>query len=106
VKAFITLVPTRRNDGSEVPRGEQDAILQALRERFGGLTIEGIVEGHWIDPADGRLYVDQSLKIVVAFEAERLTEARQAVRDIGKQLGQIAMYFEVRDGIEFLTTND
>ena len=33
---------------------------------------------------------------------ERLTEARESFMDIGRQLGQRAIYFEVRDGGEII----
>lgn len=99
---FITLIPTRRNDGSPVGKAEQDAILRSLWERFGGATIEGIVKGHWID--DGQHYEDECLKVLVETEASRLPEAEEAVLEIGRQLGQLSMYFEVKyfDGVRFL----
>lgn len=102
MQAFITLIPTRRNDGSVVSRTERDAILQGLWERFGGVTREGLVEGHWIDPGDGEHYRDRCWKVVVAFSAERLEEAKNAVLEIGRQLGQKSMYFEVRENIDVL----
>jgi len=102
MKAFITLVPTVRSDGVAVTRTERDDILEGLWKRFGGVTLEGVVEGHWIDPADGKHYGDRCWKILVAFEGERIQEAREAVLEIGRRLGQKAMYFEVREGIEIL----
>ncbi len=102
---FITLIPTRRNDGSEVPESERQDILSGLWRRFGGVTIEGIVQGHWIDSQDDRHYQDESLKVTVACDADRYDEARKAVLEIGRRLDQRAMYFEVRyfDGVRFLT---
>jgi len=101
---FITLIPTRRNDGSAVSEAEQNAILTDLWNRFGGVTKEGLVEGHWIDTSDGKHYQDQSIKILVACESSRLREAEETVIEIGRQLDQRAMYFEVRyfDGVRFL----
>jgi len=103
---FITLIPTRRNDGSPVGKAERDAILRDLWTRFGGATIEGVVEGHWIDASDGRHYQDECLKVLVACDAERLAEAEKTVREIGRRLDQVAMYFEVKyfDGVRFLQT--
>lgn len=101
---FITLIPTRRNDGSPVGHDEQQEILRGLWTRFGGLTIEGSVAGHWIDDRDGRHYQDECLRVSVACEPDRLAEAEAEVRAIGERLGQQAMYFEVRyfDGVRFL----
>lgn len=99
---FTTLIPTHRNDGSAVSDAEMRDILGGLWRQFGGATIEGIVEGHWIDA--GKHYQDRSLKVSVACEANQLQEAEAAVLAIGRRLGQLAMYFEVRyfDGVRFL----
>jgi len=94
---FSTLIPTHRNDGSKVAESETQEILAGLWTRFGGLTIDGIVTGHWIDPADGRHYRDESLKVTIACEPEQIGEAEKAVIEIGRRLGQLEMYFEVRD---------
>ena len=101
---FTALIPTRRNDGSVVDAMELQHIVEGLWRQFGGATIEGYVEGHWIDEQDARHYQDTGLKISVVCDASRLHEAEQAVIEIGKRLGQIAMYFEVQnfDGVRFL----
>ena len=67
------------------------------------MTNEGIVSGHWIDD-DGTHYTDQSVKISIECDRGRLEEAKQAVRRIGRKLGQRAMYFEVSgyDGVQIL----
>src|SRR5205085_966588 len=100
--------PKRRNDGSSVSRKEMTAILVALRVQFGGLTVEGEVEGQWLDETDGKVYCDRSVKVTVACDRSRLPEAEEAVREIGRRLGQKAMYFEVRyaDGVTFLRIED
>jgi hypothetical protein len=105
---FTTIIPRQRNDGSAVSRKELNAILRQLRERFGGVTIDGEVEGHWVDPSDGKHYRERSLKITVACDRERLHEAEDVVREIGRQLGQKAMYFEVRyyDGVRILRIDE
>jgi len=101
---FTTLIPTRRNDGSPVPRAELQEILSGLWTRFGGVTIDGIVTGHWIDSHDGQHYQDESLKVSIACDNDRLQDAESAVVEVGKRLEQKAMYFEVRyfDGVRFL----
>jgi hypothetical protein len=100
---FVTLLPMSRNDGSAVSESEMDSLLGRIWETFGGCTIEGQVTGHWIDSQDGKHYQDTSLKVVVVIEPERIDEARELVREIGKQLGQIEMYFElINTQTEFL----
>ncbi|HQU44454.1 MAG TPA: hypothetical protein PK867_16660 [Pirellulales bacterium] len=105
---FTTIIPTYRNDESPVVDAELDEILLALATQFGGATNEGRTIGHWIDPVDGRHYRDEGLLISVVCENERLAEAQAAVLEIGKRLGQKAMYFEVRDfdGVRFLRLED
>jgi hypothetical protein len=104
VVIFITLVPTRRNDGSAVRKRELDAVLDLFWQRFGGATIERGIEGHWVDMANGRHYHEQSVRVTVNCPAERLAEAEALVLEIGRQLGQKAMYFDVRyyDGVRIL----
>jgi hypothetical protein len=60
---FITLVPTRRNDGSDV-----------------------------------------CVKVSIECDRRCLQEAMQAVKRVGRKLGQRAMYFEVSgyDGVQIL----
>ena len=54
-------------------------------------------KGQWLDPRDSRLYRDESRRVSVVCDNKLLEQARQAVIKIGKELGQKAMYFEVRD---------
>jgi hypothetical protein len=101
---FTTIVPVRRNDGSKVGGQELQRIFDLLTEEFGGMTQEGKTKGQWIDPKDGKHYRDEGWKVSVVCDNERFALAESIVRGIGKQLGQKAMYFEVRvfDGVRFL----
>ena len=51
---FITLIPTERNDGSPVSQSELQLILEQFWRQFGGSTVEGPVDGHWIDDGEQR----------------------------------------------------
>jgi len=101
---FTTYVPKARNDGTTVTRKEINAIRSGLRLQFGGYTIEGDAAGEWTDPATGSVHADRSLKVTVACHRERMHEAAETVREIGRRLGQLAMWFEVKgaDGVEIL----
>lgn len=105
---FTTFIPTRRNDGSLISQTEHQEILRDISKRFGGVTIEGTVDGHWVDENDGEYHRDENLKVTVACQSERLYEAEQLIRDIGRRLNQKTMYFEVReyDGVRFLRIGD
>lgn len=101
---FTTIVPIRRNDGSKVGGKELQRIFDMLTEEFSGMTQDGKTKGQWIDPKDGKLYRDEGWRVSVVCDNERLAQAKAIVRQIGEQLGQKAMYFEVRDfdGVRFL----
>ncbi len=90
---FTTLIPVCRNDGSKVSRREMAGIFQRFYGRFGACTVEGPMQGYWMD--GGTLYQDECHKLIVACDEGDLADAEQLVRDIGRQLGQLAMYFEV-----------
>jgi hypothetical protein len=101
---FTTLLPLRFNDGREVSQEQMDRIIDELSFQFRGCSDEGVTKGQWLDPKDSQLYRDESRRISVVCENRLLFDAQQAVIKIGKELGQRAMYFEVRDydGVQFL----
>lgn len=101
---FTTLIPLRFNDGTEVPPNQMTRIIDELAFQFRGCSDEGLTKGQWLDPQDSRLYRDESQRISVVCSNDRLWEAQQAVIKIGMELGQLAMYFEVRDydGVQLL----
>lgn len=101
---FTTLIPLRFNDGQEVPQEQIARIIDELVLQFGGCSDEGITKGQWLDPKDSQLYRDESRRITIVCENRLLWEAQQAVLKIGKELGQLVMYFEVRDydGVQLL----
>jgi hypothetical protein len=101
---FTTLIPTTRNDGTEVPLAVLSRLIDRLWRPFRGMTEEGWVTGHWIDN-DGTEYTDICIKVSIECDRGRLQEAIRAVRRAGRQLHQKAMYFEVAgyDGVQILS---
>lgn len=97
----ITRLPTHRNDGSKVSRRELRAILTRIRDTFRGYSLEGPFQGAWIAD-DGGAYSQTSYRLEVVVPAKRLAQAREMFIDIGRQLGQRAIYFEVREGGEII----
>jgi hypothetical protein len=97
----ITRIPTHRNDRSRISRREQRAILTLVRDTFGSYTLEGPFRGSWVAD-DGRVYEETSYRLEVLVEPERVREAQDLFMRIGRQLGQRAMYFEVREGGEVI----
>ncbi len=98
---IVTRIPTHRNDGSKISKRDRVAILDVVRDTFGGYTLEGPFEGCWV-ANDGRVYEETSYRLEILVPADRLSEARELVARIGKQLGQRAMYLEVRDSGEII----
>src|SRR5437660_3928032 len=101
---FTTLIPLRFNDGREVPPEQMIRIIDELVLQFSGCSDEGITKGQWLDPKDSQLYRDESRRISVVCDNRLLWDAQQVVINIGKELGQLVMYFEVRDydGVQLL----
>jgi hypothetical protein len=104
---FTTLVPVRFNDGTKVPQSQKKAILARFWMTFGGGTVEGPVVGHWVNEL-GKHFEDECLKVWVVTDDDRLAEAEALVRQIGAELRQEAMYFEVEHhpeaGVRILDT--
>jgi hypothetical protein len=100
---FTTLIPTKRNDGTAVKPSVLVRLIDGLWRPFGGITLEGLVTGHWIDE-DGTEFTDVCVKVSIECDRGRLNDATRAVRRIGRKLGQRAMYFEVSgyDGVQIL----
>lgn len=95
---ITTLIPVTRNDGSAVSQSELDGILRLFWSTFGALTVDGRTQGYWLD--NGTLYQDECLKVVIAIDDHRLPEAEQIIHNVGRQLGQLAMYLEVDHAAE------
>ena len=76
-------------------------ILTGVRDAFGGYSLEGPFEGAWVTE-DGQVYEERSYRLEVLVPPERVSEARALFMRIGKQLGQRAIYFEVRDTGEII----
>jgi hypothetical protein len=85
----------------KISQRERRAILTIVRDMFGGYTLEGPFEGAWVAD-DGRVYEETSYRFEVLVPPERVSEAREVFTRMGKQFGQGAIYFEVRDGGEII----
>jgi hypothetical protein len=104
---FITRIPTHRNDGTPISDAELEDIKRQIWEAFGGLSLDGPGSGVWVAD-DGTIYEEASYMVQVHCDRSQYHEARALVVSIGRQLGQRAMYFEVRyfDGVEIIDIPD
>jgi hypothetical protein len=100
---FTTLLPTRRNDGTEIKPSLLHRLIESLWRPFLGMTNEGYVTGHWID-SNGMEFTDVCVKVSIECDRSRLEEAIKRVKRLGRKLSQRAMYFEVSgyDGVQIL----
>ena len=97
----ITRIPTHRNGGRKISAKERREVLRQVRDAFGGYSLEGPFQGVWVAD-DGKVYEETSYRLEVVIGPGELQEAREMVIRIGKQLGQRAMYFEIREGGEII----
>ncbi len=90
------LVPLHDNQGRRFTEEEWQAAVGVLVHAFGGVTLGEPQEGWWVN---GRREVqrEQVRPVVVSFAPERLEEFRRLVRQIGKRLGQEAMYVRFKE---------
>jgi hypothetical protein len=72
-----------------------------VRDAFGGYTLEGPFQGAWVAD-DGKRYEETSYRLEVFVAPEDVKAARELFMSVGSQLGQRAIYFEVREGGEII----
>ncbi len=96
-----TRIPTHRNDGSKIGVRELKAILKRVRLAFRGYSFDAPAEGAWVSD-DGKVYEERSSRLEVVVPRDRVKEVKEMFKSIGLQLGQRAIYFEVREGGEII----
>ncbi len=101
---ITTLLPLADNHGTPFSEGKIEAILNSLVSQFHGCSTDGTVDGRSLDA--GHRHRDVSLRVTIVCDRERLEEIRERIAEVGRELGQISMYFEVRDydGVQFIST--
>ena len=75
--------------------------MTSIRDTFGGYTVEDPYKGAWVAD-DGRVYEETSYRLEVLVPPERVSEARELFTNLGRQFGQRAIYFEVREAGEII----
>jgi hypothetical protein len=83
------LIPVCDNDGNEFAPEVIIGIKRRLDERFGAFRFLSPQEGTW------RGQVEMTHEVEIALNPRRIPELRELVIQIGKELGQKAMYFDV-----------
>jgi hypothetical protein len=65
--------------------------VDLLVAEFGGATLGAPQEGCWRD-SEGRLQREPVRPVIVSFEHERLADFRRTIDEVGRRLGQEAIY--------------
>lgn len=84
-------LPLRGNPGHPFEQAEWDAAVNLIVAEFGGATLGAQQEGCWRD-ANGRLLREAVRPVTVSFEYARLADFRRVVDEMGRRLGQEAVY--------------
>ena len=101
---ITTLLPLSDNQGRPFPDDVIENVLRSFTLQFHGCSTDGRVKVRSVD--FGVEHQDESLRVTVVCSKERLEEIRLRIIEIGRELGQMSMYFEVRDydGVQVLHT--
>ncbi len=99
---FVPLVDN--GDRPLSPEKWQEAV-EPLLTRFGGATLGAPVEGCWSDQ-HGTLRREPVRPVVVSFTAGRMGEFRRVLHEVGRRLGQEAMYVRFEEPFVELLTVD
>jgi len=102
LKKCILLLPTKYNDGQDIPADVLADVLRDIDEAFDGHTVDGICDGAYrMD--DGSIARDRLLKVWVAVQPDRVDELRSLAGKFARKLRQESLYFEVTEAqVEFV----
>lgn len=92
-------LPLAYNDGQPVEEDRLSEFLDRIYVEFNGHTIEGKEKGTYRREDNGQKQVEVMLKVCVAVDGEaEIKRLRDMVAQIGGELDQETMYFEVLTG--------
>jgi hypothetical protein len=84
------LLPTVDNNNRPMD-AQWQAALELLTKEFGGATLGPAQEGCWRD-GQGKLRREPVRPVIVSFERGKLGRFREVLDEVGKKLGQEAVY--------------
>lgn len=91
---FTFLLPLLDNEGQPIPASDWDWMCNELVARYGGWTLDGKVEGAWLDKASGRVYRDSSARYVVVVEESEVQGFLGFLAEVKTRFRQEALYVE------------
>lgn len=90
---YLLLVPTKFNDGADVPGSIFLELQDQLFANFDGWTVEGRVTGAY-RMKDGSQAIDDSIVYWIVIRAGQEKTLRGLVAALAKKLGQESMFLE------------
>ncbi len=90
---YLLLIPLRYNDGELIPQEVVEELEHELFTLGNGYTIGGLRKGAY-KMADGQKVIDETVEYWVVIPDDKFEELRQLMAELGRQLGQEAMYLE------------
>ena len=101
IMLVVTRIPTHRNDGSKISQRGRAPSCPSFVTRLEAIPWRVHSRVAWVAD-DGRVYEESSYRLEVLVPPERVSEAREVFTRVGKELGQRAIYFEVREAGEII----
>jgi hypothetical protein len=89
-------LPLNDNQGKPFARDRWAAAVAVLVRRFGGATLGSRRQGLWLN-ARQRIQMEPIRLCTISFDRPRLDEFRQAMREVGRRLGQESMYVRLEE---------
>lgn len=86
-------LPLTDNTGQPIAPEVVVDLQRELLDLFGGFTIHPTSQGRW-QSREGKVYQDEVLVYEVAVPKDKIPLLREAVCQLGRRLGQLAMYFD------------
>lgn len=86
-------LPLTDNTGKPIDPEVVVELQRELLDLFGGFTIHPTSQGRW-QSREGKVYQDEVLVYEVAVPENEIPLLREVVSQLGRRLGQLAMYFD------------
>jgi hypothetical protein len=97
-------LPVTGNPKQPFTQNDWDNAVDLLVSEFGGATLGPPLEGRWSD--EQRVQREQVRPVVISFERDRLPAFRRALQEVGRRLGQEAVYARYEEPrIDLLTVS-
>lgn len=91
---FSFLLPLFDNAAQPIPASDWDWMCNELVIRFGGWSLDGKVEGSWLDRKSGRVYHDESVRYVVVVEESAVASFLAFLGEVKARFQQEALFVE------------